>query len=308
MPARFAQVITRREVNYETPSPAMLVITNITSRSAAQLQVGLTEHRQCPILPGVAAMTAEGYIRAVLGRYELPTGPDSPAEKALTNLEPYIREWAGRYLVEILPTGSYAKATRILGGTDIDILISLSYRTPRDASQLYEHFFLWLKRHDFKPRRHPVSIAITHQGLEVHLLPARQEHASSAKHQLYATERRRVTTTNLSAHVKFVTGSRRTVEIKVIKLWRMLHELRFPSFYLELAVIDALRQRPYDLLAGNIEVALRYLADVFPGVPFRDPANPDNRVSDDLLEHEKLAIADAARRTLLLSDWSKVIW
>ncbi len=253
-------------------------------------------------------MTADGYIRDVLERYELPAGADSPAQKVFTDLEPQIREWAGRYLVEILPTGSFAKGTRILGGTDIDILISLTSRAPLDAAGLHEHLFRWLKRHDFQPRRQSVSIAITHHGLEVHLLPARQEDSSPGNHEIYATERRRITTTNLSAHVRYVVNSRRTTEIKVIKVWRMLYELRFPSFYLELAVIDALRQRPHDLLAGNVEIALRYLSEIFPGVPFRDPANPENLVSDDLTEHEKLAIADAARETLLLGDWSKVIW
>jgi hypothetical protein len=252
-------------------------------------------------------MKCDEYVRSVLARYDLPSGPDSPAEKAVAALDAPIKSWAGRYLLGVEPTGSYAKNTRILGGTDIDILVSLGPRTPMDAPKLYDHFFAWLKRNGFSPKRQSVSIRLQHHGVSVDLIPARQEWGSANDHQLFATERRRALRTNFATHVKYVLASDRMSEIRAVKVWRQRRGLHFPSFYLELAVIDALRHRPTDLLSGNIELALKYLRDVFPGVPFRDPANPENRVSDTLLEHEKLAIADAAKESLLLDDWRGII-
>jgi hypothetical protein len=75
-----------------------------------------------------------------------------------------------------------------------------------------------------------------------------------------------------------------------------------------LAVLDALRHRARHQPAANMEVVLRYFKDTLPGAPIRDPANFENRVSDDLLRHEKIAIADAATESLKQTDWSKVVW
>uniref|UniRef100_A0A7V3PT44 Polymerase nucleotidyl transferase domain-containing protein n=1 Tax=candidate division WOR-3 bacterium TaxID=2052148 RepID=A0A7V3PT44_UNCW3 len=94
-------------------------------------------------------MKPDEYIRLVRAKYELLGGAESPAEKVAEELKPAIREWAGRYLVRIEPAGSYAKGTRIRGGTDIDILISLGAKTPLAAKKIYEHFFNWLKRRGF---------------------------------------------------------------------------------------------------------------------------------------------------------------
>jgi hypothetical protein len=253
-------------------------------------------------------MVPDEYIRTVLRRHELPMGPDSPAGIAFEALKRPAKEWAGRYLLDVTLTGSYAKGTRILGSTDLDILISVGPRTPMDMEKLYEHFFAWLKRNRFDPKRKNVSVGLQRHGVSVDLIPAKQEWGSSNNHQIYETIRRRTISTNLDVHVKYVLDSGRVAEIRAIKLWAHLRNLRFPAFCLELAVIDALRHRARDLLTGNVELSLKYLRDVFPGVPFRDPANPQNRASDDLMEHEKLAIADAAKETLLLRDWAKIIW
>jgi hypothetical protein len=93
-----------------------------------------------------------------------------------------------------------------------------------------------------------------------------------------------------------------------VKIWRNLRTLRLPSFCLELAVMDALRHRAHHQPAANMETVLRYFKDTLPNAPIRDPANFENRVSDDLLKHEKIAIAEAATESLKRADWGKVVW
>jgi len=258
--------------------------------------------------PGEIRPDPDAYISSVLARYELPAGPDSPPEKAAAELSRAIRQWAGRYLVEIQFVGSYARGTRILGSTDIDILAALGPRTPMDPGKLYEHCFAWLKCHSFTPKRRRASIGLEFHGLAIDIIPAKQEWGASGDYQLFTTERQRVVRTNFTTHRKIVEKSGRQREIRALKIWRENHHLVFPSFYLELVVIDALRNRPADLLAGNVEVVLKYLRDIFPGVPIRDPANPENLVSDDLLGHERLAIGDAAGESLKQDFWNQVLW
>jgi len=253
-------------------------------------------------------MSPDEYLRFVLAKYELPTGSESPAQLAANDLDPIIKQWAGRYLIKIEPGGSYAKGTRVKGGTDVDLLISLGPRTPLEMPKIYEHFFNWLKKHDFTPIRQNISIGLEYKGLAIDLIPAKQEWGAGNNHLIFETARNRTTRTNFETHNKLIRDSGCINEIKVFKIWRTLRELQFPSFFLELVVIDAMRRRPKGMLVSNIEHILAYLRDVFPGSPYRDPANAENIVSDDLLRHEKLAIADAAAESLKQKDWSRIIW
>jgi len=253
-------------------------------------------------------MVPDVYVRSILAKYEMASGEGSPAELAAAELMIPITEWAGRFLQGINYCGSYAKGTRVKGATDIDILVSLGPRTPLDADKLYERFFDFLKRKNLKPRQLNVSIGLLHNGLEVHVIPARQEHGGANDHRIFETEHRRVIRTNFDTHVKVVKESGFIEEIRLAKIWRNLRNLRLPSFCLELGVMDAMHHSPQHQPAKNLETVLRYFKDTLPNAPIRDPANFDNRVSDDLLKHEKIAVSEAAAESLKQANWGKVVW
>ena len=253
-------------------------------------------------------MSEDDYVRSALARYDLPSGEVSPAEMAAGELTKPITEWAGKYLLGIQHCGSYAKGTRVKGGTDIDLLVSLGPRTPLDADKLYDRFFVFMRDRGYKPVRKNVSLGLQLRGLQIDLIPARQEWGGSNDHRIFETEHRRVTRTNFDTHLTVVEGSGVVEEIRLMKIWRTLRNLRMPSFCLELAVIDALRNRPRGQPAANMEAVLVYFRETLPGAPIRDPANFENRVSDDLLRHEKIAIAEAATASLREADWVRVVW
>jgi hypothetical protein len=253
-------------------------------------------------------MSPDAYVRSVLAKYSLLSGPESPAEIVAMELKRPITEWAGRFLVGIQFCGSYAKGTRVKGSTDVDILISLGPRTPMNISSLYERFFSFLKARGYNPKRQNVSIGLQHRGLVIDLIPARQAWGGSNDHEIFETEHHRVTRTIFDTHLKTVRDSDLIEEIRLVKIWRNLRRLRFPSFYLELVVIDALRHKAHHQPAANTETVLDYLKDILFGAPIRDPANFDNRVSDDVLKHEKLAISEAAKESLKQTDWAAIVW
>lgn len=253
-------------------------------------------------------MIPDDHVRSILSRYDLPSGEGSPAELAAAELSGPMTEWAGRFLQGINFCGSYAKGTRVKGSTDIDILVALGPRTPLDADKLYNRFFDFLKGKGLKPNRLSVSIGLQLRGLEIQLIPARQEWGGANDHRIFETEHQRVIKTNFDTHLKVVKESDVIDEIRLTKIWRNLRSLRLPSFCLELAVMDALRNRPRHQLAANVQSVLQYFHDVLPNAPIRDPANFENRVSDDLLKHEKIAIAEAAGASLKQTDWSKIVW
>ena len=82
-------------------------------------------------------MNAEWYLNQILAKVSQPTEPERQGPAAQFALTPTIQKWAGSELVDITLSGSYAKATAVRGGTDVDLFISLSHNSPRTLGQTY---------------------------------------------------------------------------------------------------------------------------------------------------------------------------
>src|SRR4030095_6415613 len=94
------------------------------------------------------------------------------------------------------------------------------------------------------------------------------------------------TNTNTTPPPRHVNDAGRQQESRVLKLWRDQKGLDFPSFYLELTVINALAGT-YGTVAANVWKAFQYLTDRFPNARVVDPANTNNIISDDLSDAVK---------------------
>ncbi len=99
----------------------------------------------------------------------------------------------------------------------------------------------------------------------------------------------------------------RQQETRILKLWRNQKGIEFPSFYLELATIEALRNTYNGSLGERVSRVLSYLSDAWPNARFVDPANTNNIISDDLTAAEKLAVSAAAKRAIAAPTWSEVV-
>ena len=146
--------------------------------------------------------------------------------------------------------------------------------------------------------------------MNVDLVPAKQQDATTGDHSLYKRKTDTWTKTNVQKHVQVVSQSGRLSEIRLMKLWRNQKRLGFPSFYLELAIIEALRGHALISANGdftaNIVRVLTYLRDNLKTARIVDPANTNNVISDDLSQSEKALIAQAAS-TALTGNWGNFI-
>jgi len=255
-----------------------------------------------------AKMTPDDYMLLTVSRHSPPTGLQSPVHEVRAQLQRPIKSWAKRYLLDIRFSGSYAKCTRVIGCTDADLLISLGPRTPGTMKQIYKNFFAYLAVKNYGPRQQNISIGITYSGLKIDLIPAKKHWGSTNNLSLFEVERQREIQTNIDTHISLVRQSHRLDEIKATKIWHNLRHLRFPSFYLELTVLNALRSSEENQPAANILTVLEYLRDKFISSRVSDPANSNNIISDDLMLHERMAISRAAADSLKESDWGKIIW
>lgn len=251
-------------------------------------------------------MTADEYLQRILQREAVDTGPYSPVRNVQAQIQPVIGEWAGNLLVAVSPSGSFAKGTVNKSGTDIDLFISLAQNTPETLKQIYDSLFQRMTDSGYSPKRQNVSINVKVNGYSVDLVPAKRQDTYSADHSLYRRKADTWTKTNVTTHINSVRQGGRINETRIVKLWRNQKGLDFPSFYLELTIINALSGQ-YGTLSNNVWKVFQYLRDTFPNVRVVDPANTNNIISDDLTIAERATVKAAAAQALQSSNWSQIV-
>ena len=252
-------------------------------------------------------MTPDEYLQKILIREAVNTGPTSPLRNVLVTLQPIISAWANQYLANIGPSGSFAKGTANHSGTDIDLFISLLDSTPDTLKQIYDSLAKRLKDSGYTPRRQNVSINVKVSGYSVDLVPGKRQDAYGSDHSLYRSKANTWTKTNVAKHVSYVQSGGRIDEIRILKLWRDQKGIEFPSFYLEMTVINALSGQYIGTLAGRVWKVFEYLRDTFPSARVVDPANTNNVISDDLTVVGKARIKAVAEQALKATDWSQIV-
>ena len=178
--------------------------------------------------------------------------------------------------------------------TDIDLSYLLSNGTPETLKEIYEQPVpLKMAGSGHNPKRQNVSINVRVNGYDVDLVPAKRHNSYSQDHSLYRRKADTWTKTNITRHISYVSGSGRTQEARIIKLWRNQKALDFPSFYLEVTVINALAYARGSL-SDNVWKVFQYLRDDFANARVLDPANTNNVISDDLTATERARVKAAA--------------
>jgi hypothetical protein len=223
-----------------------------------------------------------------------------------------IKAWANQYLLEIKPSGSYAKGTAVAGSADIDLLISLrndvlSGNTPT-LSDLYHSLKNRLAAAGYITRLQNVSIRVSLPGISVDLVPAVKRIGNTNDHSVFKRKANTWRQTNIDTHINVIKNSGRTLDIKGVKIWRNLHGLDISSFYLELVVIEALKGRSLYNPAANFIHVMDFIGSEFAARHIQDPANTANIVSDELTAAERLTIARQAINSRKQPSWGQIIW
>jgi len=206
-------------------------------------------------------MTGDQYVAAVVWKYAVSTAAGSAASKAANLLVPLLKNWAGRSLLGIALSGSYAKGTAISLGTDVDIFVSVDCAQP--VNQIYWSLFQYCVDHQLRPQVQNVSVGVQSNGLNVDLVPGRRQKGNTTDHTLYKRKKDTWVQTNVAQHIQFVSTSGRADEIRALKIWRERNYLDFPSFYLELTIIEALKHKRSNSPADKVLTALKYLEETF---------------------------------------------
>jgi len=250
-------------------------------------------------------MSAGAYLYGVLAKY---TVNEVGAKAQVQAVYPVIQKWAGSYLLEAIYSGSIAKGTAVSLSTDADVFISLSSTTPDPLADIYATLYNALTQAGYQARRQNVSIGVTAGGYQIDFVPGKRQSQYGYDHSVYKNKTGTWAKTNVKTHVSHVSGSSRLSEIRLTKIWRSLQGLEFPSFYLELALIDCLTGSSTATLSDNFWKVLGFLASDFPSRPYMDPANTNNVISDDLTSAEKQAVKAAGLVARAQKTWQSIVW
>lgn len=252
-------------------------------------------------------MAADDYLQRILAREAVDTGIFSPVRGVQTTLQPILSQWGAGFLINVSPSGSFAKGTANKSGTDIDLFLSVSEQCPNTLKEIYERLHAKMQEHGYSPRQQNVSINVRVNSYDVDLVPGKRQDSYSQDHSLWRRKAQTWTKTNVVKHINYVTTGGRINESRILKLWRDQKRLDFPSFYLELVVIEALKGELFGTLSGNVWKVFIYLRDKFPNARFVDPANTNNIISEDLTDAERARIKAAAVQTLAATDWNQIV-
>lgn len=260
-------------------------------------------------------MTASMYLSQILQKYK---ARDLTSHSyVLQQLGTVLRTWASTCYVDILNSGSRAKGTAIAIASDVDYLISLTSNCNENQGGLksiYDSLYTKLASSYQNVRKQNVSVRINLEGLEVDLTPARKQPGATNLHWLYVSKLDSRKQTNIQRHINDISQSGRTNEIKVLKIWRELNGLDFPSIYLEYLMVNNIllnKSKDPNNLASNAWHALNELAKNT-GNPLYsrvvDPANSNNVLSDLLTNAEKNKIIAQAQIASRQSHWTTIVW
>jgi hypothetical protein len=256
--------------------------------------------------PIPAVLTVDQYAASVVEKYQIIPRVGSPSHRAADAVIPLLQRWGGQHLLGITLSGAYAKGTAISLSSSVDVALSLHLSSEMEVRSEFWRLFEYLADQNLRPHTRTVSLQVESKGCRVDLVPTWP--TGGSEQILYHKEPGSPFHTNMAQHVHLITKAGRSQEICALKIWRERHTLDFPSFYLELATLLALEGERFGQLAENVFTVLRYLASRLAQAVIRDPANPDNVVSDDLTVEEKKTVAQAARQALEDDDWKRIIW
>ncbi len=255
----------------------------------------------------------DDYLKNIIRKY---TPSDCSMENLMhdkSKLSKSISNWAdknGFVLNEIKISGSTAKGTAITLGSDLDIFVSVTDNyVIKSLNDMYCSLADYLERIYKNVRKQNVSIRVIINDHKIDIVPAKlHSYIQNGNHSLYLNKKKTWMKTNIQKQINIIKNSGKTDEIKLIKIWRDLHNLEFPSIYLEMSIIEALKHKMCYGIFDTFRNLLTYFRDDFLNITIYDPANSNNILSDLITDTEKQDIKNCAKKSLNESNLINIVW
>lgn len=256
-------------------------------------------------------MNDNEYLSGIIAAHEVTEGSAEAvaALAVMTDVEKLIRSKLKTAVPVIEVAGSYAKGTMIKDHYDLDATCYF-LNGETEAGDTLEDIFnnvgkILEEEYKVTPKNASLLLS-TKDGagdfLHVDVVPGRFVDAAQADCFIYQNDgdKNRLQT-NLRKHVEHVKNSGQTDVIKLIKYWRHRRGLNddIRTFVLELAVIQALKDKRGQSLADRMNAVLTAFRDDIDSLTVVDPANETgNDLSGDFNDDVRSKLKAAAKSTL----------
>lgn len=249
---------------------------------------------------------ADFYLLNTITKYEVDSNIKWSVKSAF---EPIIKQWASSYLLDFDFSGSTAKGTEVSISSDVDLFVSLATHTPDSLQQIFDSLYTKLAGYsNVSVRKQNVSLGLTWNGHKIDITPGKKHSGNTNDHSLYKNKTGTWTLTNIQRHINIVSGSARINEIKLFKIWRENHQLEWPSIFLELFVIDALKGYRHGNISTNFFNVLSEISNNIENKYILDPSNTNNVISNDLDANAKRRLKYQAQSSLQSRSWGNIVW
>ena len=242
------------------------------------------------------AVGEEEYVRSVLKRYAVETGPDARPPKTARRLIPDLEAWAGDMLLPpgIRVTGAGARAAAVRTDGDTDLMIPLR-KDAGDIRSIYRSLWRLADERRWTHWSRVVSRRVALDDVIIDLVPVLVDPDADCPHTIYFVDRDATTQTNLDLHVQLAEKADCAEVVQLVKIWRDVQGLELPSLHLELLTYEALDGDRTGTLVDRFRKVLRHIDGPRVLDPMPDPANPENVVSAGASREQKERAVDRAR-------------
>lgn len=262
-------------------------------------------------------MTANGYLEQLLEDYKITEEEKTNIKEKRDEIESKLREHFSQQILTVKYSGSIAKKTAINASKDLDIALHFKKGSFTTLKEMYEEVYDLLNKHYYGVQKQSVSIGLPFENVDV--VPGRRiEDGSNNDVNLYKKDTGTSIKTNLETHKDYIKNSNCRKIIRLLKIWKFKHSIKFKSFALELLVIKALEGFDGTSLTSKTKKVLEYIEENVETINLIDPANSNNNVSEVIADYKKMIIKSIASNSLdhlkkieegietELSAWKKV--
>lgn len=248
------------------------------------------------------------YLKLVLARNVLPEVDELKVKMLVDHFSELAREWAGKYYDNLLVMGSNAQDTAIKreNDMDLDLLISLRPELTKSLKDTYKSLYKFLEEKGYEPFARNISMRVFKNGVAVDLVPALQHEDDANFHSVYSRRLRTWNQSNVQKHIDLIKNSGITDAIKLGKIWAKVNHVDFPSFYLALVAVEALRGKEHLQLDEQMNEFFAYLITTFLDKEIEDPSNSNDWISEELNRAGRKKVVEAAEKALTASSWQEV--
>lgn len=250
-------------------------------------------------------MTEQQYLENLLAREKIPDYVLEQIRATRAEIESYLRSYFWSKIENFYYSWSIARWTAVFKRYDTDLCVYFWNSSFDTLQEMYSSMKYALnKKYVVKEQR--VSIGLPTMNIDV--VPWRKINNDGVIN-LWDNQSKTWTQTNIVKHKNIISQDWDKDIIRLLKLWKIEHDIDIKSFALELLSISALKNCTSTWLWDRLRHVWRYISDKdIYSIQIIDPSNSSNNIMNSVEDLVKEKLKNQALLALTRPYWWEIIW